>query len=86
MKLRNGSLKDYVPTHYQLGYLLTNYGYEKYGNDFWGKVTDDAARFRSLFYPVSRRRKRVSGKDFTSFRKEASSLINTRSALVATNK
>ena len=26
MKLRNGSLKDYVPTHYYLGYLLVNYG------------------------------------------------------------
>ena len=34
MKLRNGSLKDYVPDHYNLGYLLVNYGYEKYGLDF----------------------------------------------------
>jgi hypothetical protein len=39
LKLRNGSLKDYVPNHYQLGYLLVNYGYLKYGEDFWAKVT-----------------------------------------------
>ncbi len=26
MKLRNGSMKDYVPDHYQLGYLLVAYG------------------------------------------------------------
>jgi hypothetical protein len=71
MKLRNGSLKDYVPNHYQLGYLLTNYGYEKYGSEFWGKVTDDAARFRSPFYPFQKAVKRVSGKDFTAFRNEA---------------
>ncbi len=71
MKLRNGSLKDYVPNHYQLGYLLTNYGYEKYGSGFWGKVTDDAARFRSLFYPFQNAVERVSGKEFNLFRKEA---------------
>jgi Tol biopolymer transport system component len=71
MKLRNGSLKDYVPNHYNLGYLLTNYGYRQYGADFWGKVTDDASRFRSLFYPFQNAVKRVSGKDFKTFRSEA---------------
>jgi hypothetical protein len=71
MKLRNGSYKDYVPDHYKLGYLLTNYGYQKYGADFWGKVTDDASRFRSLFYPFQHAVERVSGKDFKTFRNEA---------------
>lgn len=70
-KLRNGSLKDYVPNHYQLGYLLANYGYQQYGQGFWGKVTDDAVRFRSLFYPFQKAFKRVSGKDFKTFRTEA---------------
>ena len=51
MKLRNGSLRNFVPDHYALGYLLTGYGREKYGTTFWTKVTDDAARFRGLFYP-----------------------------------
>ncbi|HEV7331250.1 MAG TPA: hypothetical protein VGN63_09440 [Flavisolibacter sp.] len=71
MKLRNGSLKDYVPNHYQLGYLLTNYGYLQHGQAFWGKVTDDAVRFRSLFYPFQKAVKRASGKDFKTFRTEA---------------
>jgi len=39
MKLRNGSFKDYVPNHYYLGYLLVNYGREKYGPEFWTKNT-----------------------------------------------
>jgi hypothetical protein len=71
MKLRNGSLKDYVPDHYSLGYLLTNYGYLQYGPSFWGKVTDDASRFRSLFYPFQKAVKRASGKDFAIFRQDA---------------
>ena len=51
MKLRNCSLKDYVPDHYDLGYLLVNYGYLKYGNDFWQKVTSDAVDYKGLIYP-----------------------------------
>ena len=71
MKLRNGSLKDYVPNHYQLGYLLTNYGYLKYGNDFWGKVTRDASAFKGLLYPFQRGVKKYSGLSFKSYRQDA---------------
>ncbi|MBB1284959.1 hypothetical protein HRH25_11300 [Flavisolibacter sp. BT320] len=78
-KLRNGSLKDYVPNHYQLGYLLANYGYLQYGQGFWGKVTDDAVRFRSVFYPFQKAFKRASGEDFKSFRKEALQFYKTAS-------
>jgi len=51
MKLRNGSLKDYVPNHYNLGYMLVNYGREKYGVNFWNKVTHDASAYKGIFYP-----------------------------------
>ena len=71
MKLRNGSLKDYVPNHYPLGYLLVNYGYEKYGSDFWRKVTTDAAAFKGLVYPFQRAIKENAGVDYKTFRKEA---------------
>ncbi|HEV7622072.1 MAG TPA: hypothetical protein VGO09_10070, partial [Flavisolibacter sp.] len=67
MKLRNGSLKDYVPDHYQLGYLLVNYGYLKYGNDFWKKVTYDATSFKGLFYPFQKAVKRYTGLDYKHF-------------------
>ena len=70
-KLRNGSLKDYVPNHYQLGYLLTNYGYLKYGSDFWEKVTKDASAFKGLFYPFQKAVEKYAGVDYKTFRKEA---------------
>ena len=71
MKLRNGSLKDFVPNHYPLGYLLVNYGYEKYGSDFWQKVTQDAASFKGLFYPFQKAVRTHSGVDYKTFRKNA---------------
>jgi len=71
MKLRSGSLRDFVPNHYQMGYLITAYGREKYGQDIWGKITDDAVRFRRLFYPFQAAVKRHTGKDYQDFREEA---------------
>lgn len=70
-KLRSGSLKDFVPNHYHLGYLLVNYGYLRYGDEFWKKVTRDASAFRGLFYPFQKAVKKHSGSDFKTFRKEA---------------
>ncbi len=71
MKLRNGSLKDYVPNHYPLGYLLVNYGYEKYGTDFWKKVTQDAAAYKGLFYPFQHAIKKHAEVDYKTFRTQA---------------
>ncbi|MBM3416171.1 MAG: hypothetical protein FJY20_06940 [Bacteroidetes bacterium] len=71
MKLRNGSLKDYVPNHYYLGYLLVNYGREKYGADFWTKVTRDASAYKGLFYPFQSAIKKHTGIDYKSFTTEA---------------
>lgn len=66
-KLRSGSLKDIVPNHYELGYLLVAYGYNKFGEDFWRKVTSDAARFQGLFYPMQKAVKRYSGLKYSKF-------------------
>ncbi len=71
MKLRSGSLKDYTPGHYEVGYLLTAYGYEKYGEGFWRKVTDDAVRFKGLFYAFPNAIKRHSGVSYKKFREDA---------------
>jgi hypothetical protein len=67
MKLRNGSLKDYVPSHYHLGYLLVNYGYNKYGPDFWSKVTTDAASFKGLIYPFQKAIEKHAGVKYKNF-------------------
>lgn len=37
-KAYNGSLKNYVPNHYQLGYYLVGTARQKYGNDLWINV------------------------------------------------
>ena len=66
-KLRNGSWRDYVPDHYALGYLLVQYGYKEYGDDFWGKVTDDAVRFKGIFYPFQQAVKKHAGISFNDF-------------------
>jgi hypothetical protein len=82
-KLRNGSLRDFIPDHYALGYMLVRYGYEKYGNEFWGKVTDDAVRFRGLTYPFQKAVKKYSGVDYKQF--VASAIEAHRSTLSLTD-
>jgi len=71
MKLRNGSFRDYVPDHYNLGYLLVNYGYEKYGLDFWQKVTHDATAYKGLFYPFQKAIEKNAGVSYPVFREAA---------------
>jgi len=68
MKLRNGSYLDYTPDWYPLGYMLVSYGREKYGDDFWRKVTQDAAAYKGGFYPFERAIKKYSGLSFEQFR------------------
>jgi hypothetical protein len=71
MKLRNGSYRDLVPNHYQLGYMLTGYGYEKFGAGTWKNITRDAASFKGLFYPFQKSFKKHTNQSYTSFRNEA---------------
>lgn len=79
MKLRSGSYKDYTPDHYQLGYLLTAYGYEKYGESFWKNVTQDAVSFRGVFYPFNRAVERYSGIAYRLFREDAMNYFKEKS-------
>jgi len=71
MKLRNGSLRDYVPDHYPLGYMLVAYGREKYGKDFWRKTAVEAAAFKGLFYPLQKSIQRNAGISFRRYRQQA---------------
>jgi len=71
MKMRNGSLRDYVPDHYDLGYLLVAYGRKKYGDDIWRKVTGDATSFKPLFYPFQGAVKKNTGVSFDHFVNDA---------------
>ena len=71
MKLRNGSLRSLVPNHYPLGYQLVAYGYQQYGNEFWKKVTEDAVKFKGLFYSFNNSIAQHSGKTYKAFREDA---------------
>ncbi len=71
MRWRNGSLRTLSPDHYQTGYILVAYGYQKYGTDFWKKVTGDAVRFKGLFYPLPKAIERYAGISYSQFRQEA---------------
>jgi len=71
MKLRNGSYLDYTPDWYPLGYMLVAYGRDKYGDDFWRKVTHDAAAYKGVFFPLDKAIKKYSGRDFDSFKDSA---------------
>jgi len=71
MKLRNGSLKDFVPNHYDLGYLLVAYGRQKTGDSVWSGITRDAASYKGLFYPVEKASKKSMGIPYDQFTAEA---------------
>jgi hypothetical protein len=86
MKLRNGSIKDYVPNHYNLGYLLVNYGREKYGADFWTKVTKDASSYKGLFYPFQKAVKQHAGIDYKTFREQAFESYKKKSERMAVKR
>jgi len=70
-KLRNGSYRHFIPNHYDLGYLLVSYGREKYGSDFWTKVTGDALNYKGVFYPFQKAVKRYSGITYKKFVSDA---------------
>lgn len=83
MKLRNGSMKDFIPSHYHFGYMMVAYGRMKYGEDFWKQVTADAVRFKGLFYPFQKAVEKYSKQDYKTFYKEAFSYFKQQSSLTA---
>ncbi len=60
-KARNGSIRDFVPDHYRLGYLMMKYGDDNFGYGLWKKVLAEGAAFKGLFYPFSQAMRRYTG-------------------------
>ncbi len=60
-KAAAGSLKDFVPDWYNLGYYMTAYARKEFGRDVWADVVADATRYRGLFYPFNKGLKRRTG-------------------------
>jgi len=51
-KASMGSYRDYVPNHYQLGYLMVRHGRRTYGDKFWIDFQQYAARKPFLLNPT----------------------------------
>jgi len=82
MQVRNGSYQHYIPDHYPLGYMLVAYGREKYGDDFWRKVTTDASAFKPIIYPFQSAVKKYSGIPFKQFVKNAFDFTITNGKMI----
>lgn len=61
MKHRNGSLKDLVPDHYRLGYLILTHVRNTVSNDVSKDIMAYAASYKGIIYPFSRAMKRHTG-------------------------
>ncbi len=51
-KASMGSYKDYIPNHYELGYLMVRHGRRSYGDKFWIDFQQYAARKPFLLNPT----------------------------------
>lgn len=69
-KAKNGSFYEKVPDHYLLGYLMTAYGREVYGYDFWKDIFGDSVKYYGL-PPFSKALKNKTGKSSEEFYFEA---------------
>lgn len=73
MKMRNGSLQQYVPNHYDLGYLLVSFGRQQYGDSVWKAIAKDAAAYKMPLYPLQSALKKHTGLKYAAFIKQAMS-------------
>ncbi len=60
-KAAAGSLRDFVPDHYSLGYYMVAHGKQHYGKELWSGVLADAVAYKGLFFPFSRNLKKRTG-------------------------
>ncbi len=56
-----GSFKDFIPSHYHLGYLLTSYGRYKYGPGFWSNTIDNTGKRAYNLFAFKQGIKKQSG-------------------------
>ena len=64
-----GSFKDFIPDHYELGYLITAQARKDYGKEIWSDVLNNVARKPYAIYPFSMGIKKASGLNKTKLYK-----------------
>lgn len=72
-----GSYKDYIPNHYELGYLMVRYGRRTYGNEFWTDMEDYAAKRPYLIVPTYFSMKKYGVRSKLSLYRSAMELYGT---------
>ncbi len=70
-KATMGSYKNYIPDHYQLGYLMVRHGRRTYGDKFWIDFQQYAARKPFLLNPTWFSMRKYGIRSKTQFYKEA---------------
>lgn len=60
-QIRNGSFKNLIPDHYRWGYLMMAKLTEEKGYEVIQPLVEDAAAYKSIFYPFSKALKKQSG-------------------------
>lgn len=57
-----GSFKDFVPSHYVIGYHMTSYLRQENGENVWDQITDDAFKKSIIPFTFSNSIKKYTGK------------------------
>jgi len=70
-KATMGSYRDFIPNHYQLGYLMVRYGRQVYGDQLWIDFQQNAARKPFLLNPTFFALRKHGIKSKSSFYREA---------------
>lgn len=76
-KAAAGSLKDFVPDWYTLGYFMTGHARERFGPGIWEKVMRDAANYKGIFFPFSRSLKNYTGYNTQQWYKEVRATMDS---------
>ena len=63
IKASCGSLKNAIPNHYLLGYLMTTYAKNHYGADVWSNILSHTYKKPPLPFSFSRSIKKITGSD-----------------------
>ncbi len=61
MKMMNGSFKDFVPNHYNIGYLICSEIRRTNGNDSWDKITKRSANLHGIIGAFDKSIKKETG-------------------------
>lgn len=73
-----GSYRDHVPDHYKLGYALVRHGRERFGDEFWIRFQQFAARKPYLINPTHFSMKEFGYRSKSSFYREAMAAYGQR--------